>query len=624
MTARWRIDLLGELRASQGDRVITRFRTRKTAALLAYLAYFPEHAHAREVLIQLLWPECEPEGGRSRLSVALSSLRDQLESPDPRTNADTARAARSGTILVADRFSVRLNPAAISTDVARFESALQSGGASRSAPERIRALAEAVELYRGELLPGFYEDWILPEKQRLEERFFRALHQLVLHLEQAGEIDRAIRYAQQAVSADPLREEAHQELMRVYAAAGQPRLALRQYKDLARMLKQEMGAAPGAAARALARTIADELKAAGGPDETITLAAASPWQIASTAPASQLEPIGGAVPMDSRFYVARPGDIELAAAVERRDSIVLIKGTRQVGKSSLLARGLQHARQTGARVVRTDFQMFNASHLVSAESLLLTLAQQIVEQLDLAIAPDEVWDSGRGPNPNFRRFMEREVLGVVPTPLVWALDQVDRLFQHDFGAELFGLFRSWHNERAFDPAGPWGRLTLAIAYATEAHLFISDVDQSPFNVGTRLTLEDFTREQVEDLNRRYNSPLRSAPEMERFYRLVGGHPYLVRRGLHEMATQGADIAAFECSAPRPDWIFGDHLRRVLVLLSRDPELCEVARTVIQGQPCRTLESFYRLRTAGVVVGSSERDVRPRCQLYAIYLQRLLL
>jgi hypothetical protein len=64
------------------------------------------------------------------------------------------------------------------------------------------------------------------------------------------------------------------------------------------------------------------------------------------------------------------------------------------------------------------------------------------------------------------------------------------LFSHKYASDIFSLFRSWHNLRALDPYGPWCRLTIAIAYATEAHLFISDLNQSPFNVGTRLTLED--------------------------------------------------------------------------------------------------------------------------------------
>src|SRR5206468_853191 len=147
------------------------------------------------------------------------------------------------------------------------------------------------------------------------------------------------------------------------------------------------------------------------------------------------------------------------------------------------------------------------------------------------------------------------------------LDEVDRLFGLPFASEVFGLFRAWHNERALLPEGPWSRLTLAIAYATEAHLFITDLNQSPFNVGTRLELADFDLIQVADLNRRYGThaagggcspgglgsarglgppggrpPLRSDAEVARFFALVGGHPYLVRRGLHRMVTDNLDLA----------------------------------------------------------------------------------
>ena len=80
--------------------------------------------------------------------------------------------------------------------------------------------------------------------------------------------------------------------------------------------------------------------------------------------------------------------------------------------------------------------------------------------------------------------------------------------------------------RSLNPAGPWSRLTQIMAYATEAHLFITDLNQSPFNVGTRLTLTDFTLDQTTELNHRYGNPLQTLHEVSRFYRLVGGQPYL--------------------------------------------------------------------------------------------------
>jgi hypothetical protein len=208
---------------------------------------------------------------------------------------------------------------------------------------------------------------------------------------------------------------------------------------------------------------------------------------------------------------------------------------------------------------------------------------------------------------------------------VWGMDEVDRLFSCSYGSEVFGLFRSWHNERALDPEGPWSRLTLAIAYATEAHLFITDINQSPFNVGTRLTLEDFTFDQVADLNERYGSPLRDRAEIARFYRLVGGYPYLVRRGLHELASRSVDITTFEAQADRDEGIFGDHLRRILVSLAQDADLVDIVRGVLRGRASSPApDGFYRLRSAGIVLGESAREMRPRCQLYATYLGRHLL
>lgn len=338
----------------------------------------------------------------------------------------------------------------------------------------------------------------------------------------------------------------------------------------------------------------------------------------------KLEPIGGAVSLESKFYITRTADEDFRSAVTRQDSIVLVKGARQIGKTSLLARGLQQARLSGAKIILTDFQNLNAAYLKSVEKLLLTLAESVADQLDLNISPTQLWNAQLSPGVNFERYLRREVFVKIPVPIVWAMDEVDRLFTCDFGSEIFGLFRSWHNKRALDPAGAWHRLTLAITFATEAHLFINDLNQSPFNVGTRLLLEDFTFEQVAELNRRYGSPLRDLEEVAHYFLLLGGQPYLVRRGFHEMDAQQIGLASLEADAKRDEGLFGDHLDRLYVSLSRDAELCDVMRGVLRGEPCPTLKSFYRLRSAGVIVGDTALNVRPRCQLYADYLERHLL
>src|SRR2546425_13365661 len=99
MDGQCRIELLGGLRVIQGDGVVSRFRTHKTAELLAYLAYFHRRPHPREILIDLLWPESDMDAGRHSLSMALSSLRPLLEPPGIMTD---------GSVLLADRHSIGL------------------------------------------------------------------------------------------------------------------------------------------------------------------------------------------------------------------------------------------------------------------------------------------------------------------------------------------------------------------------------------------------------------------------------------------------------------------------------------------------------------------------------------
>jgi len=343
----------------------------------------------------------------------------------------------------------------------------------------------------------------------------------------------------------------------------------------------------------------------------------------SHASLSSLEPVGGAVPLDSAFYVVRATDAEFCDAIARRDSIVLVKGARQMGKTSLLARGLQRAREIGARVVVSDFQTLSDGQLGSAESCYFALAESIAEQLDLDTNVADLFDSRRGASVNFKRFMQREVFKAVDGALVWGLDEVDRLFAYPYSSEIFGLFRSWHNARAFEPDACWSRLTLAIAYATEAHLFIKDPNQSPFNVGTRLALADFTRDQVEDLNARHRAPLSSDAEIARFYELLGGHPYLVRRGLHFMASQEVGLDRFEAELESSDGPLADHLQYLLLSISRDPDLLEAVRAMLEGREVRSAESFYLLRGIGVVTGETPREMRPRCALYEHYLRERL-
>lgn len=582
----YRIELFGELRVLRGGDVALRLRPQKPAVLLACLALFPDREHARDALMERLWPEVDPVAGRNRLKQTLAVLRGDLE----------AAGIAPDDLVAPGRVALRLTPG-VATDVAEFAQARRA--ALQAAPDAQIALHErAVALAHAELLPAFYDDWVALERETLAEEMLESLLALLAAREAAGRFEEALPLARRAVRIDPYREEAHSALMRIHAALGHPEESLRQYQRLEKTLRDGLGEAPSPASRAAL-------------ESSLRPRRATP----------RLEPVGGAVPLASAFYVVRSADAAFADAIAQRDSIVLVKGPRQIGKTSLLARGLQQARDAGARVVLTDLQRCTRDQMASADTLFRHLADSIVEQLDMADEPGGAWDSERGWNVNFERFLRRGVL-TGDTPFVWGVDEVDRLFSCDYGSEVFGLFRSWHNLRSLHPAGPWSRLTLAMAYATEAHLFITDLNQSPFNVGTRLTLEDFTREQVADLNRRYGSPLRDERELAAFFALVGGSPYLVRRGLHEMASQPMGLDAFARAALADDGPFHDHLGRLVLLLDGEPSLRALVVGALRGEACADPDGFYRLRSAGVLLGEAAAP-RLRCRLYADWLGRRL-
>ncbi len=143
---RWRLSLLGGFRLADHSTAHTRLATRAIMALLARLALWPQRDHAREELIELLWPGIDLPTGRRRLRQALSLLKSALEPPE----------GDAVLVLHADRLSVRCVPGTIACDVHAFEALAKRG-------QREAALA----LYPGDLLPGFFDEWVLEERGRL-------------------------------------------------------------------------------------------------------------------------------------------------------------------------------------------------------------------------------------------------------------------------------------------------------------------------------------------------------------------------------------------------------------------------------------------------------------------------
>lgn len=226
----WRVRMLGDLQAESADTSINRFRTRRVGLLLAYLATYQDRSHSREELADMLWPELEPEHAKRNLRQALSSLRRHLEPP----------GIPAGAVLDTRQSLVSLNPEYLRTDVAEFVRHIREG-----------SLERAIELYRGDLLPGFYEEWVQRERLHLEDQYVSALQGAILVAETDRRFEDAIRFVRLALGKDGLREDLHASLIRLYLAAGRPQSAVQQFEEWQAISLNELKCEPDPALAAM-------------------------------------------------------------------------------------------------------------------------------------------------------------------------------------------------------------------------------------------------------------------------------------------------------------------------------------------------------------------------------------
>src|SRR5262245_18656102 len=239
----WRIALLGGIRAERRHISIDRFRTRKTAVLLAYLAFHAGRSHSREMLATLLWPDAEPALGLKSLGVALSSLRKLLERPDTAV----------GAVVMSDRLTAGLRADSVHTDVAVFTAAVESARSARDMDAQIAQSQVAVRAYAGDFAPGHLEDWILIERERLQLVYRRTLTTLTKMLEQRGASADALPHALELAVVDPYDAESCLRVMRLYAAINQSGDAGRHFSGFADRLVRDLNVLPPAALREYAR-----------------------------------------------------------------------------------------------------------------------------------------------------------------------------------------------------------------------------------------------------------------------------------------------------------------------------------------------------------------------------------
>ena len=258
-----------------------------------------------------------------------------------------------------------------------------------------------------------------------------------------------------------------------------------------------------------------------------------PRPSASAQPGALEIPEGGTMKLKSNFYVERQADKIAVNTIVQQGVTISIKGPRQVGKSSLLIRTIKAAKDQSKRVLFLDFQLLGKADLSSEEFFLRRFCSWVSEDLELEDRVDEYWQRNISHIQRCTRYISRYILKELGTPLVLAMDEVDKVVDAPFHNDFFGMLRNWHNSRAMSDI--WNNLDLILVTSTEPYQLIDDLNQSPFNVGQVIELEDFTLEQVHDLNQRHGLPLNTSAEVKLIVSL-NGHPYLVRKALYLLAS----------------------------------------------------------------------------------------
>jgi DNA-binding SARP family transcriptional activator/TolB-like protein/Flp pilus assembly protein TadD len=206
----------------------------KPKLLVKLLALQPHHQLHREQLMEMLWPSLDPEAAVNNLHKTIHMARHALE-PELKSAAD------SHFILTRSQQVQLHGPGGLWTDVEAFEQhateALKSGNPA--------AYEATLALYKGDLLiEDLYEEWATVRREQLRMTRRHLLTKLAQLYEARGDFEQSIERLNEVVVLDPAEEEAHRQLMRLYALTGSKRQSLRQFQICCEALRKELGARP--------------------------------------------------------------------------------------------------------------------------------------------------------------------------------------------------------------------------------------------------------------------------------------------------------------------------------------------------------------------------------------------
>ena len=544
-----KIYLLGPPRAELDGQDI-QVDTRKAIALLAYLAMGGQ-AQTRDHLAYLFWPDFDTTRARAALRRTLSALKKALQ----------------GAWLSVDRNSIGLERGpGFCLDVEQFR-ALVSESESHPNPD-LKKLSAAADLYRDDFLSGFtlrdslgFDEWQRYQEEVLRRELDLALERIVQGYTTQADFTQALIYARRWSSLDPLREEAHRQLMRLYAWEGQRNAALQQYRVCVRVLEEELGVPPLEETTALYELIKENPELPAPTPETSPVSAAP--EVSEGLEPQRGEPIYPLVGREIAWQTLR----EAYGRIQTDGHLMLIEGEIGIGKTRLVEEFLEVVQSCGGRMIQ--MRCYEGESGLAYAPFVDGIRRVIADSPDLewlqAIPDHGLSDAARlipeilGLRPNLPEPMALDG----PGAQIRFLESLSQLIRGICAGPVPGVLllddAQWADEASLDLLVYLARrlegrpIGILIAQRDEGvgagrlPGLVSEIQRK--GIGTRIKLTRLQQEDVRQLAESFAGPALEEASVQRLYEESDGIPFFVVEYLQMLTTLDAQDAASPWSLP---------------------------------------------------------------------------
>jgi len=329
---------------------------------------------------------------------------------------------------------------------------------------------------------------------------------------------------------------------------------------------------------------------------------------------------GGAVRIDSSFYISRETDDEVLSTIQQERALITIRAARQIGKTSLLIRAAHKGNQLGMKVAFIDFLSISSKCFANANQLWKAVARHVERDLQLPKFVKDYWDDEDDTHFLLNDFAEVAKIGCSEFPTLICMDEIDRIFCTESADEFSAILRAIHSKAA-QKNSLWKNVRWVLAGSTEPAFFIKNLHQSPFNIGLRVELRDFMEFEVFMLAEKYQCKANDEA-LSLIYMLLHGHPYLTQLALYSDVTGKMKLSQTINKAITEESLFREHLHRFHLHLLSDRELGEVMYKIINGHSVSDLKILDCLHGAGLIRPERDKFVA-RCKLYEDYFSKNL-